>query len=330
MIRIDGKKKVLAIAIVVLSIIMISGCNLVQKNPEAIKKQVVAKVGDQEITWQEFNYYLTIEKLNWKVQGQEFPTDDDTLGPLKEQILDVIIENNLLLQSAKSENIEIQDVDVDDQVENTINSIKEDFGGEEDYRAFLEENWITPEEFQDFLKNYLIGNEYIVGLYEKLTEDIKVSDEEVSKYYQENIKQFDPSTVEAKHILAETKEQAEEVEKKAKNGEDFDALMEEYRDKEGIREAADLGEFTFTRMVPEFSEAAFALEPGDISDVVETANGFHVIKVEDKNMEEVQKLDEVKDSIKAQLESNAAQEAFLEHYNQLKEKIEVKAYPKKL
>src|SRR5690554_5781691 len=139
---------------------MVSGCNLVQMNPEAAKKQVVAKIGEKEITWQEFNYYQTIEKLNWKMQGQEFPTDEQALGQIKEQLLDVIVETKLLLQAAKDENIEVEEQDVESQLEETIKALKEDIGGEEDYKVFLEENDITPEDFQGFLKDYFKDSQY--------------------------------------------------------------------------------------------------------------------------------------------------------------------------
>lgn len=325
-----GKKKLLMIAIIGLFIFMGTACNLVQMNPEAAKKQVVAKIGEEEVLKQEFNYYLTIEKLNWKLQGQDFPGDEETLKQIKGQILDVIVENQLLLQAAKAEEVEIEDKEINTQVEDTIKSLMEDIGGEEEYNKFLEENDITPDEFKEFLKGYFLDNQYIVGLYQKITEDIEVKDQDVEKYYEDNIKQFDPSTVEAKHILSTSQEQAEEIRDKAKEGEDFEALMEEYKEKEGIQEAADLGEFTYTKMVPEFSEAAFALEPGDVSDIVQTSYGFHVIKVVNKTEKEVQKLEEVKDTIQAQLKSTAEQEAFYNYYTKRQEETDIKTYPEKL
>lgn len=325
-------RKTALISIIIALIIVTAGCNLVQMNPDAEKKQVVAEVEEEKITKQDFNYYLSIEKLNWKVQGKEFPTEKEILDNLKGQILDALVENETIVYLAMQNEISADEETVATEVEEMIAVIKEDIGGQEEYEGFLGDNNITPEEFDAFLKDYFLRNQYVSGLYEKITEDISVTENEVKEYYEENKRNFDPSTAKAKHILVnkENKELAEEIAKKAKAGEDFDKLIEEYGEKEEIKEAADLGEFGKAQMVPEFSEAAFALEEGETSGIVESEFGFHVIKLEEKNEQPVQKFDEVKEQLTEQLNQGAKQEEFLKYFQEKKEELNIEKFPEKL
>ena len=330
MIKKGTTAKVVLLAALFFFMVMVGGCNLVKMNPEAEKKQTVAKIGEKTITKQDFNYYLTLTKINAKVQGQEFPTDKEQLAQVNSQILDNLAEDQLMLQLAQKEEVKVDEKKAQEQIKEWRELLQGDLGGEEEYKKFLQENDITVEEFDDFLKNIDINNQYITGLYEKITKDAKVTDEDVVKYYQENTKQFDPSTVEAKHILAETEEKAKEIEKKAKEGKDFDALIKEYNGKEGIREAADLGEFQYTKMIPAFSEVVFKMEPGEISNPIQTDYGFHIVKVEKKNEKPVQKLDEVRETITEQLEQTVKYEKFTKYTTENREKIDIKKYPDKL
>lgn len=324
--------KIALLAVAFIFTVILGGCNLVQKNPEAAKKEAVAKIGEDKFTKQEFNYYFTLTKLNGKLQGQEIPSDEEQLKQIKGQVLDNVVQDRLMVKIAKEEDIKVDEKEAEKQVEEWNKMLQGDLEGEEEYKKFLEENEITTEEFDGFLKELGLANQYITGLFEKITKDVKATDEDVVKYYQENVKQFDPSTVKAKHILVtkDKKDLAEEIKKKAQEGKDFDKLMEEYKGKEGVQEAADLGEFEYTKMVPEFSKAAFALEPGKVSDLVETEYGFHVIKLVKKNEKPVQKLEEVREAIKEQLQQTVQYEAYDKYINEKKEEIKVETFPEKL
>ena len=115
--------------------------------------------------------------------------------------------------------------------------------------------------------------------------------------YEEFAKQRKPETeVRARHILVDDEAKAKEIAKKAKAGEDFAKLAKE-NSKDSSEDGGDLGYFTKEQMVPEFAEAAFKLDKGQISDPVKTQFGWHVIKVEDKRESPVPTFEQVQEEI---------------------------------
>lgn len=145
----------------------------------------------------------------------------------------------------------------------------------------------------------------------------QVSAEDIQRHYQDNQQQFStPEQVRASHILfktegkdaAEVRKQADAVLKRAKSGEDFAKLANEFTDEEiGKTRGGDLDFFGRGAMAKEFEDAAFALEPGDISDIVQTQFGLHIIKVTDRRAAATKTLDEVRAQIEDQLKWERAQ-----------------------
>ena len=152
---------------------------------------------------------------------------------------------------------------------------------------------------------------------ENFDKNLKISDEEMKKYYEEHKADYYKDEVKASHILISTvddngkelseakkkeaKKKAEEVLKKAKSGEEFSELAKEYSDDSGsAANGGDLGYFTKGQMVQPFEEAAFSLKSGEISGLVESEYGYHIIKVYDK-IDKQLTFDEVKDEIKKTL-----------------------------
>lgn len=124
------------------------------------------------------------------------------------------------------------------------------------------------------------------------------SDAAMRKVYDDAAKQIGgEKEVRARHVLVDTEDEARAVQAEAKKGADFGELAKAKSKDPGASEGGDLGFFTKDQMVPEFSEAAFKLEPGQLSDPVKTQFGWHVIKVEEKRDRPVPEFDKVKDQI---------------------------------
>ena len=147
---------------------------------------------------------------------------------------------------------------------------------------------------------------------------VTIAPADVERAYNENIEQYStPEQLRASHILLRTegkdeatvRASAEDVLKQAKSGADFAALATKYSDDEGTKgKGGDLDFFGRGRMVPEFDTAAFALKPGEISDLVKTQYGFHIIKLVDKKGGTSKTLDEVRQQLTDQLSFEKAQQ----------------------
>jgi peptidyl-prolyl cis-trans isomerase D len=142
---------------------------------------------------------------------------------------------------------------------------------------------------------------------------------DVERFYNENMEMYTtPEQVRASHILfktegktdaqvAEIKAKAEKVLAEAKGSADFAALAKKYsEDEASAKQGGDLDFFGKGKMVPEFDQVAFAMEPGQISDLVKTPYGFHIIKLVDKKAAVVKSFDEVRPQILEQLSSEQA------------------------
>ncbi|WP_051327356.1 peptidylprolyl isomerase [Desulfatibacillum aliphaticivorans] len=172
-------------------------------------------------------------------------------------------------------------------------------------------------------------------------EKVKVTDAEIRKFYDDNLESrfTKPEEVRASHILFGTKDaktaeekeaikkQAQEVLLKAKKpGADFAALAREYSSCPSKEKGGDLNFFTKERMVPEFSKAAFSMEVGEISSLVETQFGYHIIKVTDKTPAEVRPFESAALAIRKGLETQRVQQELMTLANGLKEKATI-TYP---
>lgn len=140
-----------------------------------------------------------------------------------------------------------------------------------------------------------------------------VSDEKLKKFYEEAVKGLPPEEeAHARHILVPDEDAAKAVVTRLKAGEDFAKVSSEVsKDPGAAKEGGDLGWFTKERMVKEFSDAAFALKPGELSAPVKSQFGWHVIKLEEKRNKPIPPLDEVKDELSRYLGQKAQQDMIL-------------------
>lgn len=142
--------------------------------------------------------------------------------------------------------------------------------------------------------------------------DITVTDEECRKFYEENPQHFSKgATVRAKHILVDDEEKCSAILASIENGEkDFETAAKESSSCPSGQKGGDLGEFGKGQMVPEFEQAAFAAEIGQVVGPVKTQFGYHLIKVESKNEASVAPYAEVEKMIKQNLLQQKQHEAF--------------------
>lgn len=180
--------------------------------------------------------------------------------------------HNMIIVKVLQEKYGVTDKEVDERIEALKNELGDQFTFFLLQQGFEDENH---ELFRSRIQSLV--------LQEKLQyEGIEVSDEEIETRYQEMIENRELE-IRASHILfdLDDEETALEVKQRLDDGEDFAELAKEYSNDTTAEAGGDLGYFRGGEMVPEFEDAAFSLEVGEISDLVETAHGIHIITVTD-------------------------------------------------
>ncbi|MBN1883312.1 MAG: peptidylprolyl isomerase [Deltaproteobacteria bacterium] len=159
----------------------------------------------------------------------------------------------------------------------------------------------------------------------KFSGKIIVTEAEIKEYYTNNLNDFTTETVEASHILVKTREDAENVLALIDRGRNFNDLATEYSFGPGADKGGVLGVITRGQMMPEFEEALFSLEKeGDISPIIETEFGYHIIRLDTPKTTIVKPYDEVKETIREVLSDQKEKELFESFIHGLEDEVDVK------
>ena len=263
-------------------------------------------------------------KANLTARGQGLPEGKRDL--VESQLLDRVVISKLLVNRATEEDKKKARTAADKFVAGT----KQQAGSEESFQRQLGAMNFTSEQFDAQVLERAICEEVVDR---ELRSHVNITDEQLKKYYDENGEQFErPETVRAAHILLSTrdaatgqevseetkKERRQQIDKileRANKGEEFAALAREYSEDPGSKNAG--GEYTFARGQfhnPEFESAAFALKTNEISGVITTAFGYHIIKLYEKMPAQKLELAKVKDDLKDGLSRREVQEKLLPDY----------------
>ena len=228
---------------------------------------------------------ITLGEFNqlWEQVPEEYKLQLD-----KSMVLDQMISEKLLIQEAKNMGLE-EDNDVLEQIKKMTEQI---------------------------LVQALIEREIL--------DKIKVNDEEVLEYYEQNKDSFtEKEQVHLYNILLETEEEAQDILEQLKAGGDFSEIAKEKSTGPSAAQGGDLGYLTKGTIIPEIEEVVFALELEELSEVIKTDFGFHILKITEKKPETVKALEEVKEDIIQTLLPNKQKEAFENLLEELKNKSEI-------
>ena len=252
------------------------------------KEDIIAKIGDDKITVESFS-----ERIMSAPPAYQAYINTE---PGKKQFVDLLVREKLILESAKQAGINNRD-----EYKNSV----------EDFKA----------EQKRQLRDYQDG--LLIEMYLKEVQEnmISASEEEINKYYQEHKEDFDhPIAVVAKHILLTTREEAEIAFDRINKGESFDKVAQEMStDKVSAQRGGQIGPFKRGELVKEFEEVVFNLKKGEISDIVETPFGLHIItKVSEEKLPPIPE-----DVAKAEIKTIIEKTKFDKWFEDAKKKLNV-------
>jgi len=273
---------------------------------------IVADVNGTKITKEELVRGAQAAQSKMARVGQRVALTPD----FYKQVLDELIADRLLQQEAKAAGFSASGP----EIEARLAMIKAQLPSEDAYKQVLQANGVSDQRFKESLGKGILVEKYVR---EKLVPSVKISDDEVRKYYDGNRPQFAvPEAVHVRHILIKVepgaaqadrqkaKAKAEELLKKAQGGEDFGQLASQNSDDPGSKgRGGDLGFVERGKTPPAFEKAVFALaKPGDLSGVVETQVGYHIVQLGERRQPSVLEFEQVRERIGHVLQERRALE----------------------
>jgi peptidyl-prolyl cis-trans isomerase C len=290
----------------------------------------VAVVNGSIITRAEFDREMGRVQQGIARQGRAI--DNSKLPAIRKEVLEGLIDRELLFQQSRKQGIKVEETAVTDR----LGTLKGRFPSEDQFEAALKSMGLTLADLMTQLREGM-AIKYLIE--RRFGEGTSVSDEEAKAYYDGNPKDFmRPEQIQAKHILikvspkadksekAAARKKIEEIQAKLKKGEDFGALAKEFSEGPSSAKGGDLGWFERGRMVKPFEEAAFALKPGEVSNVVETPFGYHLIEVTDKRPATKMAYADVKEKLQQYLKDIKVQKEVRIYVAELKEKAQVERF----
>jgi peptidyl-prolyl cis-trans isomerase C len=248
---------------------------------------------------------------------------------MRKDVLEGLINRELLYQESKKRGIRADSVKVNEQME----SVKKRFPDEKGFENALASSGLNSGSFRSLIEREMAIQQLVER---EIVQKVTVTDQETKTYYDGHPEAFkQPAQVKASHILIKVDPQAGEpqkaeakkkilgIRKKLQAGGDFAALAKEHSDCPSRANGGDLGYFGRGQMVPPFDAAAFALKPGELSDVVETQFGFHLIKVTDTKPEGAMPYQDVKDRLQQHLKQEKVQKDLMAYMDGLKGKAKI-------
>jgi len=248
-----------------------------QFDPEEEQDQFLLQIIDQQLS------QLSLQRT--QVDGEGF--------------VDELIQEELIRQAAEEQGVAVSSEEIDRRIEEYFgyegeqptpvpSPPTEAITGTAEMTPTVAPTPMTSERFDELYSEYLTGLQETIGMSEAEYREM-VKAELLREKMEAPITEQVPTTelqIRARHILVDSRAEAEVVLKNLEEGEDFATLAEELSNDPGSAElGGDLGWFARGQMVPEFEEVAFSLEPGEFSAVVETQFGFHIILVEERDEE---------------------------------------------
>lgn len=292
----------------------------------------LAAVNGKVITQADFDREMT--SVQQQIVAMGTPLTDARLAEIRQKVLDNLIEGEILYQESQKQGIKIDQAAIDERFEKAR-------------KRFPDEA-----KFQDALKKANLSEAQLKAQYQRgmaidklidkeIVEKISIPESETKAYYAGNPDKFkQPEQVRASHILilvdknadeakkAEARKKIEDIQKKLKEGGDFAALAKEFSQCPSASKGGDLNYFRRGQMVKPFEDAAFALKPGETSDIVETVFGYHLIKVTDKKPESTVAYEDVKEKLGEYLKQAKVQDEVTAYIAKLKETAKVEKFLK--
>jgi len=297
---------------------------------KTVPSEKAASVNGSIITTKQLGREMKQVQQRLASQGKQLT--DSELSEIKKDLLESLINRELIHQESRRQKISAEESDVAAQ----FDGLKKRFPNEAEFNKALQQMDISEAEIKNQIRQELDLKAFID---KNFSQKISVSEPEMRAYYDLHPDFFkQPEKIRASHILikvdpqadsaqkTESRQQLEQVQQKIDAGEDFGALAKAFSQGPSSSRNGDLGYFGRGQMVKPFEEAAFALKPGEVSGIVETTFGYHLIKVFDKKPETTATFDQVKNKIEQYLKQEKIRKEIGELIEHLKQKAVVQKY----
>jgi parvulin-like peptidyl-prolyl isomerase len=267
--------RLLPAALLLVLVLVAAGCGGGGSSSKSVPSSAVAVVGDETITKADFNDLLEGAKRTYKARKTAFPKPGTTqYKTLQDSAMQYLVQQSELEQKLKDLGLKpVTEADVDKKLAQVK---KQFFGGKEStYKKQLKAQGFTEAQLKQDIRANLLSEK----LYNEVTKNAKVTDSDITKYYNQNEAQYSQAASrDVRHILVNNKKLADTIESQLKKGGDFAKLAKKYSKDPGS--AASGGKLTVTKgqTVPEFDKAAFSLKTNELSQPIHTTYGWHIIQ----------------------------------------------------